>query len=48
MPLYVYFAKDPIVITDLVDLVPFFSFHHNMQQSGIAASQYIAVFQHLI
>ncbi len=31
-------------INDLVDLVPFFRFDHNMQQSETAAIQYIVVF----
>jgi hypothetical protein len=30
---------DNININDLVDLVPFFCFDHNMQQSGTTATQ---------
>ncbi len=31
-------------INDPVDLVPFFRFDHNMQQSEIAVTQYIVLF----
>jgi hypothetical protein len=31
-------------INDPIDLVPFFRFNHNMQQSGTAATQYVAGF----
>ncbi len=35
-------------INDLVYLVPFFGFDHNMQQSGTAVTQYDVVFCYLL
>jgi hypothetical protein len=35
-------------INDSVDLVPFFCFDNNMQQSGTAATQYVVVFCYLL
>jgi hypothetical protein len=51
MDFYLQFKKNhrrilnpKFVVNDLVDLVPFYCFDHNMQQSGTAATQYIVVF----
>jgi len=35
-------------MNDPVDLVPFFRFDYNMQQSGTASTQYVVVFCYLL